>query len=144
MIKRLTFMILGFLLTLPPPAFAAEYDTGVKARVLLQTETTSIGDPIVCLKSDKPKITVMTVDIASKAQTGWHYHPVPVYAYVASGNLTVEFQDGRFAEFKEGDAIIEVVNLPHNGVNRGDVPVKLVVFYTGGKDIPNVIKSDKP
>ena len=144
MVKRLTFIILGFLLTLAPAAFAAEYDTGVKANVVLQTETTSIGDPIIYLKSDKPKITVMTVDIACGAQTGWHHHPVPVYAYVTSGKLTVEFQGGRFAEFKEGDAIIEVVNVLHNGVNRGDVPVKLVVFYTGGKDIPNVIKSDKP
>lgn len=123
---------------------AAEYDAGVQGKVILQTETTSGGDPITYLKTDKPKITVMTVDIAPGAKTGWHSHPMPVYAYVIAGQLSVEIEGGKTAEFKEGDAIIEVVNTRHNGMNKGNVPVKLVVFYVGGKEIPNVIKSDKP
>jgi len=123
---------------------AAEYDAGVQGKVILQTETTSGGDPISYLKTDKPKITVMTVDIAPGAKTGWHSHPMPVYAYVISGQLSVEIEGGKTAEFKEGEAIIEVVNKRHNGTNHGNIPVKLVVFYVGGKEIPNVIKSDKP
>jgi len=59
---------------------------------------------------------------------------------VLSGELAVELADGKQALFKEGDAIIEVVNTPHNGRNLGKKPVKLVVFYTGVEGSPNTVK----
>lgn len=142
--KRLTLIFVGFVFIYSSVTYAVEYDSGVVGKVILQTEVTSNGDPIAYLKTNKPKITVMTVDIAPGAKTGWHSHPVPVYAYVMSGQLTVELESGKKTEFKEGDAIVEVMNVQHNGFNTGNIPVKLVVFYTGGKEIPNVLKADKP
>lgn len=142
--KSCVRVLIGFLLMMPLPAGAVEYDASVQAKVVLQTEATTNGDPITYLKTDHPKITVMTVAIAPGAKTGWHSHPVPVYAYVMSGQLTVEIEGGKTSEFKEGEAIIEVINTRHNGINHGKIPVKLVVFYLGGKDIPNVMKADKP
>ncbi len=138
------FIFIGLFLWSSYPVDAAEYDAGVLGKVILQTETTSNGDPIFYPKTDKPKITVMTVDIAPGAETGWHSHSISVYAYVLSGKLSVEIEGGKTVEFKEGEAIIEVVNTRHNGINKGTVPVKLVVFYLGGKGIPNVIKADTP
>lgn len=82
----------------------------------------------------------MTVDLAPGAETGWHKHPVPVYAYVVSGNLTVELEGGAVLSFKAGDAIIEVVNTLHNGINGGKEPVRLAVFYLGVEGMPTVIK----
>ena len=125
-------------------AVAAQYDAGVQGRVIIATETTTSGDPIRYPKSDEGKITVMEVVLAPGAETGWHKHPVPVYAYVLSGRLTVMMEDGKSFQFKEGDAIIEVVDVHHNGINKGDVPVRLIVFYTGVKDVPNVIRAQKP
>ncbi len=116
-----------FLILMPLWAWAAEYDTGVQSRVILQAETMSNGEPIDYLDADRPQVTVM-----------------PVYAYVMAGQLTVEIEGGKTAEFKEGDAIIEVVKLKHNGTNHGKVPVKLVVFYLGAKDVSNVIRADRP
>jgi quercetin dioxygenase-like cupin family protein len=142
MMKRVVGLIVVFFLVLTCFVEAADYDAGVQGKVILQTESTSTGDPIAYLKTERPKITVMAVDIAPGAETGWHIHPVPVYAYVLAGRLTVEVEDGKSFEFKGGDAIIEVVNKRHNGINKGSVPVSLIVFYTGGKGIPNVIKSD--
>jgi quercetin dioxygenase-like cupin family protein len=84
------------------------------------------------------------VDIAPGAQTGWHSHSVPVYAYVISGCLDVNIEGNISRQFQAGDVIIEVVNTRHNGVNKGKTPVKLIVFYTGAKDIPNVLKTDAP
>lgn len=144
LIKSHVGMALGFLLLIPFLAGAAEYEAGVQAKVILQTETMSNGEPVRYTDTDHPKVTVMIVDIAPGARTGWHSHPVAVYAYVLSGQLTVEMEGGKTNEFKEGEAIIEVVNTRHNGINKGNVPVKLVVFYLGGKGIPNVIKADKP
>jgi quercetin dioxygenase-like cupin family protein len=142
--REWVLILIGFLLLTPFWVAAGEYDAGVQGKVILQTEATSNGDPITYLNADHPKITVMTVDIAPRAKTGWHSHPVPVYAYVMSGQLTVEIEGGAKTKFKKGDAIIEVVNVRHNGINNGKIPVRLVVFYTGGKDIPNVMKAEKP
>lgn len=43
-----------------------------------------------------------------------------------------------------GDMIIEVVNTRHKGINTSSSPVKLVIFYTGAKDIPNVLIKTTP
>jgi quercetin dioxygenase-like cupin family protein len=133
------------LLLAPSLVFAAEYSGGVQAKVILKASTTGNGVPIAYLKTDQPEITAMTVDILPGAQTGWHSHPIPVYAYVMSGCLTV-FIEGTISPrtFNAGDIIIEVVNARHNGINEGKDPVKLIVFYTGAKNIPNVIKTVAP
>ena len=82
----------------------------------------------------------MTVDLAPGTETGWHKHAIPVYAYVLSGVIEVELEGGQRISYKTGDVIIEVVNTFHNGSNRGIEPVRLVVFYTGIKNQPNVIR----
>jgi len=68
---------------------------------------------------------------------------VAVYAYVLQGSLTIEMETGKRYIFKEGDAIIEVVNTAHNGMNTGKVPVKLVVFYTGEQEKPTTVKVNR-
>lgn len=123
---------------------ADEYNGGVQARVVLKTKNMNNGQPIAYLKTDKPEVTVMTVELPPGADTGWHTHPVPVYAYVLSGSLTVEVKGKKTSIFQAGDAIIEVVNTRHYGKNTGDVPVKLVVFYTGAENLLNVIRTSAP
>lgn len=125
-------------------AVAGEYAGGVQAKVILKTTTTSNSAPITYLKTDQPEVTAMTVNIAPGAQTGWHTHPIPVYAYVLSGCLTIKIEGNITRKFNTGDVIIEVENARHNGVNEGDTPVELIVFYTGAKNITSVIRTDAP
>lgn len=127
-----------------PSALAGEYQSGLQAKVLLKTTTTSNGDPVTYLKTEQPEITAMAVTIAPGAETGWHSHPAPVYAYVISGSLTVNIDGKLFRNFNAGDVIVEVVNVRHNGVNKGSVPVELIVFYTGANGAPNVIAAPAP
>ena len=142
---RLHKVILIICLLLAPSLInAGEYAGGVQAKVILKTVTTGNGAPIAYLKTDHPEITAMTVDVSPGAQTGWHSHSVPVYAYVLSGCLTVNIEGSKSRQFNAGDVIIEVVNTRHNGVNMGSSPVKLIVFYTGAKDMPNVFKTAPP
>ena len=132
------------LLFVPSLINAADYASGVQAKVHLKTTTTVNGSPVTYLKTNKPEITVMNVEFAPGAQTGWHKHPEPVYAYVISGSLTVNIEGNITRQFNAGDVIIEVVNTRHNGINKGDVPVKLIVFYTGEKDKPIIVKTAAP
>lgn len=129
---------------MPSLLFASEYSSGVQAKVILKTSTTGNGASIAYLKTDQPEITAMTVDILPGAETGWHSHPVPVYAYVMSGCLTVKIEGNLSRNFNAGDVIIEVVNARHNGINNGKDPVKLIVFYTGAKNLSNVVKTAAP
>jgi hypothetical protein len=104
--SRIAGLCLTGLLLIVPPAIAADYSSGVTAKVLQKTSVTGNGQTITYPLTDKAEVTAMTVDLAPGAETGWHQHPVPVYAYVVAGNLSVELEDGRQLSFKSGDAII--------------------------------------
>jgi len=121
-------------------AFGADYNTAVTAKVLKKTTVTANGGKIVYPKTDRAEVTAMTVDVAPGGETGWHKHPVPVLAYVVSGNLTVDLEDGKTLAYGPGNAIIEVVDTWHNGKNTGSVPVRLAVFYMGAEGTANVVK----
>lgn len=122
------------------PAQPAGYSGGVSSRLLKQTTVTANGQKIVYPATDKPEITASLVEIGPGAETGWHKHPVPVYAYMLEGELEVELENGTRIVYKAGDAIIEVVDTFHTGKNRGQIPARLVVFYTGSAGQPNVIR----
>ncbi|MBS1197926.1 MAG: Cupin 2 conserved barrel domain protein [Proteobacteria bacterium] len=125
------------------PLCAADYDAAVKARLITKAEVTGNGDKIRYPVVNNPEVSALEVEIAPGAETGWHKHPVSVYAYVLAGRLRVEMEGGKSLTFTPGDAIIEVVDAWHNGTNIGCEPVRLAVFYLGGKDVPNVVKSPK-
>jgi quercetin dioxygenase-like cupin family protein len=128
------------LLLIASSAFAADYSSGVTAKVLKKSSVTANGQRITYPVTDRAEVTAMTVELAPGAETGWHKHPVPVYAYVISGNLTVELEGGKPLTYGAGETVIEVVDTLHNGKNSGKEPVKLVVFYLGAEGTPNVIK----
>lgn len=130
---------LSLLLAFNSPAKAEEY-RNVQVKKLITSSTSSNGDPLTYLRTAQPEVTALIVTIPPGGSTGWHQHPVPVYAYVLEGALTVELKNGRTFLFQKGDAILEVINTLHNGYNAGSVPVTLVVFYTGAVGVPNVIK----
>lgn len=131
----LFFVALG----VPYIAVADDYASGVKATLILKTTTTTGNYPAKYLNTQMPEITAMEVEIMPGAETGWHTHPVPLYAYVLKGNLTVEVKGGKRYDFTAGDAIVEVVNIPHNGKNLGTMPVVLIAFYTGETGTPNTV-----
>ena len=132
-------MALFLLLVMNSAAKGEEY-RNVEVKKLITSSTSSNGDPLLYLQTAQPEVTALVVTIPPGGSTGWHMHPVPVYAYVLEGTLAVELKDGRTFHFKKGDPILEVINTLHNGYNSGRVPVKLVVFYTGAVGVPNVIK----
>lgn len=121
-------------------ASGADYQSGVSATVLKSSSVTGNGQKIVYPVTDKAEVTAVTVTLAPGAETGWHSHPIPVYAYVVEGKLDVELEGGQIITYRSGDAIIEVVNTLHNGRNQGSEDVRLVAFYTGVEGTPNVVK----
>jgi quercetin dioxygenase-like cupin family protein len=61
--------------------------------------------------------------------TGWHKHPLPVFAYVLKGTLTVELEDHRLIKFKENSTYAEVIDIYHNGMNKEKSDLVIVAIY---------------
>ncbi|QLG86889.1 cupin domain-containing protein [Chitinibacter bivalviorum] len=117
------------------------YKKEVTATVVFKTGTTANGQPILYPTTDAPEATMLHVEIPAGKETGWHKHPVPGYAYVLNGQLTVQLKDGSSNTFRAGQGFAEVENTLHNGKNEGTEPVKLVVVFTGIVGQPFTVKA---
>lgn len=79
----------------------------------------------------KPEFTVVKITLPANTTLKWHSHPMPNLAYLVSGELMVETEDGiHKTTLKPGQVLPEVVNTSHRGIS-GKVPVELIVFYAG-------------
>lgn len=116
------------------------YSTSIQVTPLLQTSKTAAGQPMSYPVTNNPEFTAILVEIPPGAETGWHKHPFPCYAYMLSGEVSVELESGTVNHFGAGEAFVEVTNMFHNGKNLGSEPAKLVMFVTGEKNKPFTIK----
>ena len=115
------------------PGFGLDASEGVTATVLLKSDSSWEGTKLA-YPEGQAEVTGMVIEVAPGAETGWHLHTVPSFAYVLEGNLEVRLKNGDTKKLSPGEVLSEVVNTPHNGRNVGDVPVKLIVFYAGATD----------
>ena len=118
---------------------ASGYDGDVKVTPLLKTATTTLGQAIKYPLTEKPEVTALEVEIPPGKETGWHKHPVPGYAYILSGTLTIEMEGDKQLQLSSGTAFVEVINTLHNGKNLGTGPVKILVFFAGAAGEPVTI-----
>jgi quercetin dioxygenase-like cupin family protein len=119
---------------------AEGYKKQVQVTPLLRATTTSAGQPIVYPNTSDPEVTAILVEIPAGGETGWHRHPYPCYGYILSGEIFVDVQGGATNHFTAGQALVESVNMLHNGRNPGPEPVRLVMFVTGEKGQPFTVR----
>lgn len=110
---------------------AAEYNKSVRATTVLRTTTDVAGTPLVYPTGSQAEVSGLIVELPVGAETGWHRHTVPCFAYILSGTIAVEQKDGPTRTFRTGDAFAELVGLLHNGRTVGADPVRLVFFAAG-------------
>jgi quercetin dioxygenase-like cupin family protein len=66
---------------------------------------------------------------------------MPNAAHVISGTLHVESKDGKYkTTLNAGDVLPEMVGRVHRGWTE-DVPVEIIVFYAGVKDMMTAIEA---
>ena len=53
--------------------------------------------------------------------------------------LTVDYGEGRINTYWVGDTVLEAMDVPHNGVNTGAIPMKLLAVYMGGGGKANTV-----
>jgi len=117
----------------------SQYGNQAQVTKLVETTTSWNGDTLPAYPEGQPKITVLKFVIPPKVRLPNHFHTVINSGYMLKGELTVIDVNNETLVLKEGDVIVELVNKIHHGMNNGDVPVELVVFYAGTTELTNTI-----
>jgi quercetin dioxygenase-like cupin family protein len=121
------------------PALSQE----ISVEPLLQTDKDTVGRPLE-FPDGAPTIKAVIATIPPGTTTGWHEHPVPVYFRMLEGELTVDYGSKGVKVYRVGDTAIEAVNWPHNGTNKGDVPVRVLAVHLGSSEKRDPVAVDGP
>lgn len=111
----------------------SQYNSNIIIEEVLRTDTTSIGQKIVYPLISNAEVTISKITFPPGSETGWHKHDIPVFAYVMEGELTVELDNGKSVQFKQGSSFAEVFDTWHNGKNNGTGNLVLIAIYMGEK-----------
>ena len=110
---------------------------------LVKGGTDTLGTPLV-YPDGAVNITSAIVTLQPGAETGWHEHEVPLFGYILEGEMTVDYGTKGTKTYKAGDSFLEAINWPHNGVNSGAVPVRLIAVYMGAEGAANTVTTPAP
>ena len=89
--------------------------------------------------SSQAQVSSAVLTFAPGVSTGLHKHEAPLYVYVLEGTITVTYDGGIVKNYSEGSAILEAVGIAHNGENKTDKPVKLLVVNMGAEGVANTV-----
>jgi quercetin dioxygenase-like cupin family protein len=121
-------------------AVQADDPTGVRVSVLAEAASSWDGTPLPAYSGEAPQITILRIIIPAGTTLPMHKHPVINAGVLLSGELSVFSEDGKSLHLRAGDAVVEVVNKWHYGVNTGAGPAEILVFYAGALETPITVK----
>lgn len=123
---------------LQPAAAGDAKKASYPAVPLLSTGKNIVGETIHYPKGPA-HVTAAIVTLAPGGKTIVHKHGVPLFAYILSGELTVNYGAHGARTYKPGDAFMEAMDVAHFGINNGKQPVRILAVYMGAKGAKNVI-----
>ena len=129
-----SMLYFGFILLLW--SCAKEEVTTITVEKLAETTKSWDGDLLPKYPEGNPKITVLKITIPPKTTLHKHYHPVINSGFILKGTLTVVDENQNELILNPGDVLVELVNKVHYGINNGNSPVEIVVFYAGTEELP--------
>jgi quercetin dioxygenase-like cupin family protein len=118
----------------------AQEENAVNVDVLAKTTVSWDGTALPNYAKGRPEITILRIQIPPKVQLPLHEHPAINAGVLLKGELTVVTKDKKVLHLKAGDSIVEVVNKWHYGINEGNEPAEIIVFYAGVQGSPITIK----
>ena len=121
------------------PAATAPAQIGYPAEHLLSTGVTIVGEPIRYPTSGAAHVTASIVTLAPGGRTIMHKHGVPMFAYILEGEITVDYGPHGTRTYRQGQSLMEAMDVAHFGENKGAQPMRLIAVYMGAKDASDVI-----
>ncbi len=129
-------LLMGALLLIVCGAYAGDYQ---ETENLLSTSRTIIGEPLYYPGGGAADITSMVVVMQPGEKTAIHKHGVPLYAYILSGELEVDYGPHGKKTYREGDSFMEAMDQFHQGENIGPGTVRILTVFMGGNGQPLVV-----
>ena len=86
-----------------------------------------------------PALYAYNIIIKPGQKTNWHKHAVPLFAYIISGELTVDYGSKGLRTFQKGMSYIEAIDWCHQGDVSGDEDAVILGIYMAQVD-PNEVK----
>ena len=131
---------LGFM-ALAAPAMAEDVSGNYPhSETLLSNPKSIIGETITYPGGTPAQIVSARIVIDPGEQTGWHKHGVPLFVYILSGEVTVDYGDKGIKTYQAGTAFMEAMDQFHNGMNKGTEPVHILGVYMGAEGLHDVIR----
>ena len=132
-------LMLGWSLCIPLDCVHAE-GPYQKVQPLLTTSQTVLNEPLLLPDGSPMQITSTIVTIDPGEETAWHKHGVPLYAFILSGEVTIDYGNQGKRTFPAGSAFMEAMGHWHRGTNIGQEPVRILAIYMGSENGKNVIQ----
>jgi len=138
MMKKVVF---GFCFILLITSFVWATDASDVTVIVLAKSTQSWdGKPLPAYGEGQPEVTLLKITIPPKTKLDMHEHGVINAGVLLKGELKVITEADEILTLKAGDALIEVVNKWHYGINEGIEPAEIIVFYAGIVDQAITVK----
>ena len=113
--------------------------TREEAATLLSTSKTVLGQTISYPAGAPAEVTAAIITMLPGEQTGWHRHDVPMFGYILEGEITVDYGAKGTRVYRQGDALIEAIDVPHNGRNTGKGEARILAVFMGANGVPNTV-----
>ena len=88
-----------------------------------------------------PSIKAFNISFQPGNQTDLHKHLIPLYIYVVSGEMQVDYGTKGKKIFKAGDSYIEAINWCHKALTYNNKPPVVIGVYLGQEN-PSQIKPE--
>ncbi|WP_281560944.1 cupin domain-containing protein [Thalassomonas sp. RHCl1] len=121
---------------------AHESQKDIQVEVLTKGSLSWDGQTLPHYPSGQPEISILKITIAPNTRLPLHQHGVINAGVLLKGELTVITEKGETLQLKTGDPIVEVIGKWHYGVNQGNSPAEIMVFYAGIQGMANTITQD--
>ncbi len=92
--------------------------------------------------SGTPQIQAFEIEIPPGQQTTLHRHAIPLFAYIASGDLELDYGSKGKKIVRSGSSFVEAINWCHFGKPLGNQSVRIIAVYLGQKNPDLAISED--
>ncbi len=92
--------------------------------------------------SGTPHIQAFEIEIPPGQQTSLHRHGIPLIAYIASGDLELDYGSKGKRIVRAGSSFVEAINWCHFGKPVGKQSVRIIGIYLGQQNPDLAISED--
>lgn len=114
-----------------------------KIREVFSGDLTIAGEK-VSFPQANPSVHAIEITMEPGEVTGWHQHHAPLFAYILEGEITVTYEEIGKKVYREGEGILEAMNVTHRGENTGEQPARILAVFLLGDDGKAVVDEAAP